>query len=356
VDLTLDTAPMLLLGLAIAAALQSFGPGLPMGWLTRGRPLGQALRGAVVGAPLPLCSCSVLPVTSGLRARGGAPALVVAFLIATPELGVETLTLTGRMLGWPFAWLRIGAALAVAVVAGLVVGQLARSDEECDEAPDDDLARRGASAPPLRRFLGAFDELLFHVGAWTAIGLVGAAFTQALLPADAFAHLAGSGSDVLVMTALTIPSYVCASSATPLGAVLLAKGFSPGAVLVGLLLGPATNIATLAFLRRSYGIRAAVGAIVAVLCVTWTLAFGVNAWLPGLSTHAIETLAAHGHGPVATACAVLLVALLLRSVWLSGARVWLAAMLATDASSSADAPNEAEHGHGSHGHSHSHAH
>ena len=79
---------------------------------------------------------------------------------------------------------------------------------------------------------------------------------QATLTQDALVSMAGSGADIFVVTLLAVPSYVCASSATPLAAVLLAKGISPGAVLCGLLLGPATNLATLAWLRRAYGPRA----------------------------------------------------------------------------------------------------
>jgi uncharacterized protein len=355
VELTLETAPMLLLGLAIASVLQAFGPGLPTRWLTRGRPFGQAVRGAVVGAPLPLCSCSVLPVSSSLRTRGAAPALVVAFLIATPELGVETLTLTGKLLGWPFAWLRVAAAILVAIVAGLVVAWLTRAPARPPTPEVTGPAMHGSVSPSTSatlRLVTAFDDLLFHVGAWTAIGLLGAAFVQALLPEQAFAHLAGSGADVLILSALSIPSYVCASSATPLGAVLIEKGFSPGAVLVGLLLGPATNVATLAFLKRAYGLRAALGTTAAILLVSWAFAYGTNFVAPHLALETRAAVAEHHHGPVAITSTWLLIALLVRSVWLSGARAWLSAMLSVSPSRPG---TEAIHPH-PHPHAHSHAH
>ena len=345
VDLTLDTAPMLLLGLAIAAVLQSLGSRIPSKWLSSGGALRQAVRGAVVGAPIPLCSCSVLPVTGALRARGAGPAVVVAFLVSTPELGVETFALTGKFMGWPFAGVRVGAALLVAIVAALVVSRLALPQPSPEAAPESvvhETPAKGAS--PVARWLDSFDELIFHVGAWTALGLIVAALVEVLLPTNALGSLQTAGLDVVAVSLVSIPSYVCASSATPLAAVLLAKGFSPGAVLAGLLLGPATNLATLAFLRRAYGTRAAVGAVLALLGVTWILAWGVNRWVPVGGLYAEAGTVAHEHGLVAKVAAVALIALLARSVWRNGMRGWLSAMLVSG--------DEAPHS----GHAHQEAH
>lgn len=361
VNLTLQTAPMLLLGLSIAAALQAFGPGLPdlrgtrrfapMRLTGRGKTLEQAIRGAVLGAPLPSCSCAVLPVSRALYARGATPALVVAFLLATPELGIETLTLTARFLGWRYAALRIAAALVAAIITALVVAQFTRSESHDDAVHSDATPATKTDGGSLARFLRALEELLFHVGAWTAVGLVAAAFIGALLPPASFERLRSNGLDVLVMSVISIPSYVCASSATPLGAVLLAKGFSPGAVLVGLLLGPTMNFTTLAFLGRGYGWRAAAAGIVTLVSVSWGLAALVNAFLPDLSIVAEQQVSTHDHGPIALISAAVLVALLLRGVWRAGTRHWLSAMLPTDAAAKRD------HGpplHGAPAHLHAH--
>src|SRR5690606_18496796 len=103
-----------------------------------------------------------------------------------------------------------------------------------------------------------------------------AAFLQALLPAESLASERGTLVQLLVVSLVAIPSYICAPSATPLAAVLIAKGLSPGVVLVALLLGPVTNVVTLFFLRRGYGLRATIGAASTVVVVSWTFAFVVD--------------------------------------------------------------------------------
>ncbi|MCA9708359.1 MAG: CotH kinase family protein, partial [Myxococcales bacterium] len=237
VELLLETAPMLLLGLALGAALQLLGSRIPARYYRGGGSLTQALRGIAVGAPLPLCACGVLPLAETLRRRGAGPALVMAFLIATPELGPETLALSVRFLGWPFAVLRLAAALGLALAIAVLFARLVHADPSPRPASEpaqalwpDTTSRRG-----LARVYGYFDELVLHTAPWTFVGLLAAAFVQVVVSEGSLAGLAASGLDVLVIAAVAMPSYVCAASATPLAAVLVLKGVSPGAVLVGLL-------------------------------------------------------------------------------------------------------------------------
>jgi hypothetical protein len=348
VDLALETAPVLLLGLVLAAGLQVFGSRIRLGWLTRGSFFGQAVRGAVVGTPLPMCACGVLPLGASLRHRGVGAAAVVAFLIATPELGIETLLLTGKFLGWPFAFLRLAAAVGLAILAGVAFARWAprppTAAHSLDEGADPE-----ASAPSFRQFLHQLDELVIHVGPWTVAGLVVAAYLQAVLAPQVIAAWGQGGLDVLVTAAVAVPSYVCAASATPMAAVLLAKGMSPGAILLGLLLGPATNVATVQFLRASYGDAATWRGLAVLVVASFGLAFAVNAlrWSP-------QPLAVslHGHDPswgawAAIGACGLLVA---RTVWSEGLGAWLGV------------PGSAgthHHGHGhtrDHGHVHNHDH
>jgi uncharacterized membrane protein YraQ (UPF0718 family) len=359
VELGLETAPMLLLGLLVAAFLQTQGARIPARVLSSGGRLTQALRGALIGIPLPVCACGILPVAHSLRARGGAAAVVVAFMLATPELGVDTFALSVQFLGWPFALLRLFGAVLVAVTGGLLVARFANVERcEVHEAVTE---RPFASAPPrplLSQVAANFDELLYHVGAWTLLGLLAAAYLQAALTDGALASVAASGFDVVIISLIAVPSYVCASSATPLAAVLLAKGVSPGAVLAGLLLGPATNVATLAWLRKAYGQRAAIACAVGLLSVTWVLAYGVNAFGSALVPVAATQLAhEHSHGPVAYLAALALFALVLRAVWRDGLRSWLGSLgEALSFEAAPDVPRPAHaHGHAHH-HAHEHAH
>ncbi len=342
-ELTLETAPVLLIGLAIGALLQTFGGRLSTRWLQGGTSLRQAVRGAVVGAPLPICACGVLPLAESLRARGGGPALVVAFLLATPELGVESFALTVRFLGWPFAAMRLGAAVAVAVLAALVVAKVFQSRESA--VPEAEPVAPGSGRDGVwRRAMDHFDELLHHVGPFTVVGLILAAYTQAALPRGAMGEWAGSGLDILIVSLIAVPSYVCAAAATPLAAVLIGKGFSSGAVLAGLLLGPATNLATVGFLRHAFGARAAWMGLAALILAVWLFAAGAN--LMGLEAVVPEggLGTGHAHSGWAWAASALLALLVLRAVWRSGLRTWLATL--GDAFGSGH-----EHG-GLHDHSH----
>jgi uncharacterized membrane protein YraQ (UPF0718 family) len=319
---------MLLAGLGIAALLQTQGARIPARWLQGGGRVSQALRGALLGVPLPVCACGVLPVAHTLRLRGGAVALVVAFLLATPELGVDTFALTVRFLGWQFAWLRLLGALVVAVVTSLLLARFAASRADA-AGPERSVAspfgrsdHHGLGA----QIVGNFEELLYHIGAWTLLGLIAAAYLQAALQEGALSGISGSGLDIAIVSLLSVPSYVCASSATPLAAVLLAKGISPGAVLSGLLLGPATNVATMAWLRKAFGLRATLWGFAGLLASTWALALVANRVLPNAAMASNAVAAAHEHGVLSYASAALLLLLLGRAVWRNGLRSWLGSL------------------------------
>lgn len=324
-ELTVEAAPALLIGFGLAALLQSAAIRPPRRWLSGGSVWSQAARGALIGAPLPICACGVLPLAAALRRQGAPAALVVAFLIATPELGLETVAVTARLLGWPFALVRLVGALLLAAVVGVLVGRLVDDGAAPPaDAPQDELpAERG---PFLPRFLHQLDESLAHTGPWVVAGLLFAAYIEVWLPAEQLIPLAKGGLDVLVVSLVAVPSYVCAAAATPLAAVMWAKGLSPGAALAGLLLGPATNLATLGFLRGTFGDHALQRALVALVAVTWTLAAFANLGLPAAPTLRVEDAETHAHGLAATAMALALALLFLRSVWQVGLRCWLASL------------------------------
>ncbi|HJL19992.1 MAG TPA: permease [Sandaracinaceae bacterium LLY-WYZ-13_1] len=347
-DLSLETAPALLAGLVLGALLSAWGSRLPSRWLRTGGPLGQAMRGAVVGAPLPICACGVLPLASSLKRRGAGAALVVAFLLATPELGLETFALTGQLVGWPFAVVRLVAAVALAVVAALVVHRVAGRR---GAAFDGTIVTSDDDRPFAVRFVESFDELVHHVAPWTVVGLVAAALVASVLSPAGLADLRPFGLDVLAVTLVAVPSYVCAASATPLAAVLLAHGMSPGAVLVGLLLGPATNLATLGFLRATYGMRATVAAVVALVVGAWAMAAGLNLWGELPVTASAAAVAEHEHGAVALGAAVLLALVLARSIWQAGLRGWLGTLSEAVGGHGHD---HAHHPHAHHPHAHCH--
>lgn len=320
-ELSLATAPALLFGLVVGALVSAWSAGrMPARWLGGG-PLRQAAVGASIGAPMPICACNVLPRAEALRSRGAGPALVVAFLLATPALGVDTFALTARLIGWPFALVRLGAAVALAMIAGLLVHRATRGrvSEVAEEPSSNTPSSFGA------RFVECFDALLLHIAPWMVVGLVVAAYVQATLGEGALAGVGGYGLDYLIVILVAAPSYVCAASATPLAAVLLSKGMSSGAVLIGLLVASTANIAALRFLGARYGVRGASLAVGALVVGGWVIALAVDA--SGLTVSPAAHVPREGiRAGVTHALAVLLGVLLLRSIWRVGLRGWFSSV------------------------------
>ena len=321
VEVTLQTAPLLVLGLCLGAFVQTFQSRLTSAWFGARGVLSAAIRGALVGLWLPLAACHLHAVAKELEARRAPVGFVVAFLLATPALGLETLALTLGFWGSELALWRLVAALAIAACTACLVGLLARpaaasaSHSGSIELPLDSVA----SAP--RRFLAAFEALFRESGAWMVLGIVAAAFVEALVPSPS----AGSAESPLVelgiVTLLTVPSFICAPSAIPLGAVLIAKGVSPGAVLVGLLLGPAINLRILGLLKSAYGTRASVITIVATIALSWAMAFGLSRAAFPVPNREIAP------AWLGISAAALLVLLWFRSLWRNGTRAWFASVL-----------------------------
>ena len=329
VRLSLTCAPALLLGLVSAAAVQTLGARLPRNWMHGGPRALQALRGAVVGVPLPVCTCGVLPTARALLERGAAPALIVAFVTAAPVLGVDTFLITARLTNLGFAVGRVLAVIVVAVAAAAFVMRKARTGSIAIRArvqgPQSLAARTSVVvnaplAPWWQRALHHFDELVFHVVPWTIAGLCIASYLDVVLHANAIAN---HWVDVCVVLAIALPSYVSAAAVTPIAAMLLTKGLSPGAALAGLVIGPATDVATIGFLKRSFGLKATVAALAGLIAALLVVAFAVNAlFAPSL-------VIANADGPVAWGCAIVLGALGVRSVWQSGVVAWAEALSRT---------------------------
>lgn len=345
VELAFATAPMLVIGLMLGTGLG----------VLRRRPRGrgsqpqtaseQALYGISIGAPLPLCACGVVPAAEALRGRKAGAGAVVAFLISAPELGPETLTLTVGFMGWPFAAVRVAAALLLAYVVGMGVARFAAPGPGHPVAHPDESAHAMGHGQPvshglLTRAWGCFDELLLRTAPWTIVGLLAAAYVMVAFPTDALAPLADAGVDIVVVAVVAMLTYVCAAAATPMAAVLMLKGVSSGALLVGLLLGPATNVATITMLGRAYGRRTAWLGVAMVAGVSCLLGVALNlADLPLPRAAGLE--GANNSGLVSWGSVALLIAGLMSQLWRWGLGPWLQIL---------DAGGHA-HGHG-HGHPH----
>jgi uncharacterized membrane protein YraQ (UPF0718 family) len=288
--LTLEASPWLLLGLAIAAIIKAYSDRLPIARYLAGESPAAVTRAALIGAPLPLCSCGVVPAVLGLRDAGAGRGPSMAFLVATPETGPDSISVSYGLLGPVYAIARPLAAVVGAIVTGLIAaaasrGGMARPTHEdrpeaegcCSAAPadtgpcsggsgcgEDDACGSGEPATPpapvvltrLRHGADyAFGQVLRDILPWMIVGLLIAATAVVLVPEGFFDSRWGLAGSYLLMAVIGIPMYVCATASTPIAAGLLIAGMSPGAALVFLLAGPATNIGTLGILRRHFGNR-----------------------------------------------------------------------------------------------------
>ena len=276
----LDSGVFILLGFFLAGILHEFVDTARIGRLLGGRDLKSILTAALVGAPLPLCSCGVLPTAVALRRKGASREATVSFLISTPETGVDSVLITYGLLGPVMAIARPLAAFATAVGAGLLSLVAGGRDEGAAEAESDvapaspaDLptaCEEGSCGPfvepevPARgmkdrvvriarySFVTMMDELAF----WLILAFVATGFLAALLPAGFFVRfLPWPLLSMVVMAIVGVPTYVCASASTPIAAAMMMKGLDPGAALVFMLTGPATNASTLAVVARMFGRR-----------------------------------------------------------------------------------------------------
>lgn len=272
--LAFESAPALLLAFAGAGLLHGFLEARTVRWLDAPSRFQQSLRGMAFGLPLPLCSCGVLPVY-GTLVRAGAPAAAgFAFLVATPEIGLDAFFLSFSLLGQELAIARIVCAAAVAAIAGLVLGRMlpAHTPVTLDERASKD--EGGSRLAASLRF--GFVELFDHTMPWIVLGVSIAAVLERAVVSGGLANLP-AGWDVVVMAVVGMPVYVCASGATPLAAVLMLKGLSPGAAVAFLLTGPATNVTTVGVLSRLHGRRVAVAFAVLVPALSVVAGWSVNA-------------------------------------------------------------------------------
>ncbi len=319
------SAPWFLIGCLAAGLLHAL---LPMSAVARhlgGRGFGTIIKATLIGIPLPLCSCSVIPMAASLRRRGASRGSCAAFAVSTPETGVDSIALTYALLGPGLAVARPLAALLSALLAGVGIRALGeREVREPDSAGCEAAAspsqQRATATPPNGRataneaadtasagacgggacccasqaladdtpmswsvkLAGAwrfgFFELFDDLAVWLLAGFVIAGVVAALVPEHAIAEIGGDSVFApVVMLLAGLPLYVCATSSTPVAAALMLKGLSPGAALVFLLAGPATNAATMAWVLRDLGPRALFVYLASIAVVALGMGYALDA-------------------------------------------------------------------------------
>jgi uncharacterized membrane protein YraQ (UPF0718 family) len=299
-----ESAPYVLLGFFVAGLLKAFVPDSFMARHLGGSSFRSVVKAAVIGVPLPLCSCGVLPAALGLRRQGASKGATTAFMISTPETGVDSMAVTYALIDPIMTVVRPVAATVTAVVAGVLVNLFPGREEhsggffpamprpQAVDAPAAGCGCHGCADDPagsgvVPRFVSgmsyAFGEMLADIGKWLVVGVLVAGVIAAAIPEGALTRYVGTGfASYLVMLVVALPLYVCATASTPIAASLLLKGLSPGAALVFLLAGPATNGATITVMLKTLGRRAATLYVASIVGCSLILAWLVDRLYVGL--------------------------------------------------------------------------
>ena len=387
--IVLDMAPYLLLGFMIAGLLYAF---VPQTLIARhmARPgFRSVLNATLLGIPLPLCSCGVIPTTVGLRRAGVSRGACTSFLISTPQTGVDSILATYSVLGLPFAIVRPIAALVTGIFGGIATDKLmtpsdsptgggqrgeeghcdaeesadgvvkvgcscgcgCHDEDDCDDDCDchdhdhshahnhahnhDHICESAtvpeASASGLSAFFRklqtafnyAFGELLEDVGKWLAVGLIIAAVITVAVPDNFFDALKDYPFvNMLIVLAIAIPMYVCATGSIPIALSLMMKGLTPGAALVLLMAGPAINSASMLVINKAFGRKQTVIYITTIIIGAILFGLGIDyllpqEWFAVTATNAVDACCeGEDHGSwFSIGCSILFLLLLARALW-----------------------------------------
>ncbi|MFI3259986.1 MAG: permease [Rikenellaceae bacterium] len=250
-------SPYLLLGFLFAGLLHVFLPRTTYAKHLAGRGFKSVFLSALFGVPLPLCSCGVIPTAMSLKKEGASDGATVSFLIATPQTGIDSILATYGVFGLPFAIVRPIVAFVVAMFGGTLVGRLSHEGErgkQVNYLSGDEAAHSHPTLVGALKY--GFVDMLQDLGGWLTVGLVIAAAITAFVPASLFELFDDYYLlNILVVLLISIPMYICSTGSIPIALSLLMMGVSPGAALIFLMAGPATNVATLTVLRKVLGTR-----------------------------------------------------------------------------------------------------
>ncbi len=259
-----EMAPYLLVGFLVAGVLFVL---ITREWVEQhlnGKGLKPVLKASLLGVPLPLCSCAVIPVATGLRRHGASKSATTAFLISTPQTGADSILATLGLMGPLFAIFRPLAALVTGIVGGVMVNlfdneddtQATYSPERVESDPEHCCHDEPKQSRLKKALVYGFITLPRDIAGPMLIGLIFAGLIGVLIPDDFFqGRFGGKMASMLLMLTLGIPFYVCSTGSLPIAAAFILKGVSPGAVFVFLIVGPATNAAAIVTVWKILGRR-----------------------------------------------------------------------------------------------------
>ncbi len=286
--LTNEMSPYLLLGFLLAGIMHEFLPSTLYTNHLGKNNFRSVFLSALFGVPLPLCSCGVIPTAMGLRREGASKGATVSFLIATPQTGVDSIIATYSLMGLPFAIIRPIAAFLTAILGGTLVNKVEASSplplwgsapkQNNQEGKNKTLPQRGSLEGA---FSYAFVEMMEDIGKWLVIGLVIAGIITAAVPDSWFTAFQGNTLySILFVLLFSIPMYLCATGSIPIALALMMKGLTPGAALVLLMAGPASNVASILIINKVLGRKTLAIYLFSIITGAIVFALGIDYLLP----------------------------------------------------------------------------
>ena len=352
IQLITSMSPYLLLGFLIAGIMHTFIPGRYFHKYLSRKSFSSVINAALIGIPLPLCSCGVIPTAMSMRKDGASKGAVTSFLIATPQTGVDSIMATFSLMGLPFAIIRPIAALFTAVAGGALVNRFDKHHEDendhicqchshshenehtCQCHSHEQTCQchshghachsHGCFFSKLKDALEyAYVDMIEDIGKWLVIGLVIAGIITSVIPTEYFAFFKDNTlASMLLVLLISMPMYLCATGSIPIAVALMMKGLTPGAALVLLVAGPACNFASILILRRFLGTRTmllylgsiVLGSIVFGCLVDWVQFSGQVDFLRQL--HVAHTCCEHGASVFNWTCTIILCLMLINALLL----------------------------------------
>jgi uncharacterized membrane protein YraQ (UPF0718 family) len=345
-----EMAPYLIFGFAIAGLLHILIRKEQVQRLLGKPGLGAVFKACLIGVPMPLCSCSVIPVAAALHKSGASRGATAAFLSSTPQTGVDSMLATYSLMGGLFATVRVVVAFVSGIVTGFLIELFCNNRVE-DSSPASSLSpnltpnpnpqstpskitsmsktpqvsalKPQVSSPQPSRLSTAlrygFINLPADLAVALLVGLALAGLITTLLPPDLISGPISTGPlAFLLATVISLPLYICATASIPMAYALMAAGLSPGAALIFLIAGPATNTATVISLWKMLGHKATLIYLGSLIVIAWIAGWLLNSTL---GTQTIEH-SMHQHAAMAPefwqhVSGIVLILILLVSLYLS---------------------------------------
>jgi len=294
INIVNEMSPYLMLGFFFAGILKVLFPQKMIDKYLGSNNNRSVINACLIGIPLPLCSCGVIPTGMSFYKSGASKGASVAFLISTPQTGIDSILVTYSLLGLPFTIIRPLVALITGIIGGNMSNKFEKlsspeikiniSEDTCSDSCCDTKAtvKNNNIVDTIRSILKyAFVDFLQDIAKWLIMGLVLAATISVLLPKDFFIdYIANDFLGMLIMLIASIPLYICATSSVPVAAVLMMKGLSPGAALVFLMAGPATNAATITVMNKVMGKKTTIIYLFAIIIGALGFGFLIDNFIP----------------------------------------------------------------------------